>query len=88
MPEISRFYGIVIKMYFQKSEHNPPHIHAFYQDYIVAISINDLTILFSLSLIVVIIITICLALFLFVFIMYGTSSQRHQPVYSRWANIK
>ena len=45
MPEISRFYGIVIKMYFQRSEHNPPHIHAFYQDYIVAISINDLTIL-------------------------------------------
>ena len=45
MPEISRFYGIVIKMYFQKSEHNPPHIHAFYQDYIVAIAINDLRIL-------------------------------------------
>ncbi len=45
MPEISRFYGIVIKMYFQKSEHNPPHIHAFYQDNIVAISIKDLTIL-------------------------------------------
>ena len=45
MPEISRFYGIVIKMYFQKSEHNPPHIHAFYQDYIVAIAINDMKIL-------------------------------------------
>ena len=45
MPEISRFYGIVIKMYFQKSEHNPPHIHAFYQDYIVAISIKDLEVL-------------------------------------------
>ena len=45
MPEISRFYGIVIKMYFQKSEHNPPHIHAFYQDFIVAISIKDLKVL-------------------------------------------
>jgi len=45
MPEISRFYGIVIKMYFQKSEHNPPHIHAFYQDNVVAISISDLKIL-------------------------------------------
>lgn len=29
MPEISRFYGIIIKMYF--SEHNPPHFHAEYQ---------------------------------------------------------
>ena len=31
MPEISRFYGIIIKMYF--SEHNPPHFHIEYQDY-------------------------------------------------------
>ncbi|WP_439482063.1 DUF4160 domain-containing protein [Cyclobacterium plantarum] len=29
MPEISRFYGIVIRMYFQ--DHNPPHFHAEYQ---------------------------------------------------------
>ncbi len=29
MPEISRFYGIVIRMYF--SDHNPPHFHAEYQ---------------------------------------------------------
>ncbi len=28
MPEISRFYGIVIKMYFD--DHNPPHFHAGY----------------------------------------------------------
>jgi hypothetical protein len=26
MPEISRFYGIVIKMYF--ADHAPPHFHA------------------------------------------------------------
>jgi hypothetical protein len=31
MPEISRFYGIIIKMYFR--EHNPPHFHIEYQDY-------------------------------------------------------
>lgn len=30
MPVISRFYGIVIRMYFMGSEHNPPHIHAIY----------------------------------------------------------
>lgn len=23
---LSRFYGIVIRMYFQQAEHNPPHI--------------------------------------------------------------
>jgi hypothetical protein len=28
MPEISRFFGIVIRMYFD--DHNPPHIHAIY----------------------------------------------------------
>ena len=28
MPVISRFYGLVIKIYFQQSEHNPPHFHA------------------------------------------------------------
>lgn len=26
MPTISKFYGIVILMYF-KNEHNPPHFH-------------------------------------------------------------
>lgn len=31
MPTLARFYGIVIKMYFFQSEHNPPHIHAIYE---------------------------------------------------------
>ena len=30
MPVLSRFYGIIIRMYFQQAEHNPPHIHALY----------------------------------------------------------
>ena len=34
MPVISRFYGIIIKMYFQQSEHQPPHIHAIYGEYV------------------------------------------------------
>ena len=42
MPVISRFYGIVIKMFFQKSEHNPPHIHAVYGEYVGAIDIMTL----------------------------------------------
>ncbi len=40
MPVISRFYGVVIKMYFKQSEHNPPHIHAIYGEYIGAIDIQ------------------------------------------------
>lgn len=28
MPEISRFYGIVIAMYY--NDHDPPHFHARY----------------------------------------------------------
>ncbi len=32
MPVLSRFYGIIIRMYFQQAEHNPPHIHALYGD--------------------------------------------------------
>lgn len=30
MPEISRFYGIVIKMFFKPKEHEPSHLHALY----------------------------------------------------------
>ena len=45
MPVLSRFYGIVIRMYFQQSEHNPPHFHAIYGEYMAAICINDGTIL-------------------------------------------
>ncbi len=37
MPVISKFFGIVIRMYFLSSEHNPPHIHAFYGEDVAAI---------------------------------------------------
>ena len=40
MPVLSRFYGIVIRMYFQQAEHNPPHIHAIYGDDVAAIEIR------------------------------------------------
>ena len=29
MPEICRFFGIIIRMYYD--EHNPPHLHAEFQ---------------------------------------------------------
>jgi hypothetical protein len=33
MPELSRFYGIVIRMYMEASApHHLPHFHAYYQD--------------------------------------------------------
>lgn len=40
MPEVSRFLGIVIAMYFK--EHGPPHFHAKYGSQRAAISIEDL----------------------------------------------
>lgn len=43
MPEISRFLGIMIAMYF--SEHNPPHFHVKYNEYAAIMGIADLNIL-------------------------------------------
>jgi len=39
MPEITRFYGIVIKMFFKPKEHEPSHIHALYGEYMGEINI-------------------------------------------------
>jgi Domain of unknown function (DUF4160) len=38
MPEISRFYGIVIRMNFR--DHAPPHFHAEYGDDEMAVGIS------------------------------------------------
>jgi hypothetical protein len=40
MPEISRFFGIIVFMYFY--EHNPPHFHVRYGEDRAVISINEL----------------------------------------------
>jgi len=40
MPVISRFYGIIIKMYF--NEHGIPHFHAIYNEYNGVFTISDL----------------------------------------------
>jgi len=42
MPEICRFYGIIIRMYYD--DHNPPHFHAFYGDDEAWININTLAV--------------------------------------------
>ena len=43
MPELSRFLGIIIAMYFQ--DHNPPHFHVIYNEYDAEIEISTLKIL-------------------------------------------
>lgn len=42
MPEISRFYGIVICMYYD--EHPPPHFHAYCQNAQACVRIDTLDI--------------------------------------------
>ena len=39
MPEVSRFLGIVIGIFF--NDHNPPHFHATYGEHEAAVSIRD-----------------------------------------------
>jgi hypothetical protein len=43
MPEISRFLGIVILMYFD--EHNPPHFHVRYNENRATMDIKSLNII-------------------------------------------
>ena len=42
MPEIARFYGIIIKMFFKPKEHEPSHIHALYGEHIGIFNIETL----------------------------------------------
>lgn len=41
MPTISMFFSIIIRMYYAPKEHNPPHIHAYYQDFRATVNIYD-----------------------------------------------
>lgn len=43
MPEISRFYGIIIAMFYD--DHNPPHFHARYGNDNAVIGIDSLQVL-------------------------------------------
>ena len=42
MPEIVRFYGIIIKMFFKPKEHDPAHIHALYNECVGLFDIHTL----------------------------------------------
>ena len=41
MPEISRLFGIVIKMFWD--DHNPPHFHAEYGEHKALVDIHNLS---------------------------------------------
>lgn len=43
MPELCRFYGIVIRMYFD--DHLPPHFHAIYGGHEALVSIDTLALI-------------------------------------------
>jgi uncharacterized protein DUF4160 len=43
MPEISRFYGIVIRMFY--NDHFPPHLHAEYGGHEVLVDISTLAVI-------------------------------------------
>lgn len=45
MPVISSFYGLIVRMYFKQSEHNPPHFHVEYGEYKGIIEISTLNML-------------------------------------------
>ncbi len=45
MPTISMFYGIIIRMYFAPGEHNPPHFHAYYNEYKASFNIDSIEII-------------------------------------------
>ena len=42
MAELARFYGLIIKMFFRQSEHNPPHFHVEYGEFVGMIDIDTL----------------------------------------------
>ncbi|MCP4427036.1 MAG: DUF4160 domain-containing protein [Chloroflexi bacterium] len=45
MPEISRFYGIIITMYYEFGRHQQPHFHARHGDYRASFTIAPPTLL-------------------------------------------
>ena len=43
MPELSRFFGIIIRMYWEaNAPHHRPHFHAYYQEQVAIYSIDPI----------------------------------------------
>ena len=46
MPEISRFFGIVVRMFVEAGgPHHRPHFHAYYQGGVAVIAVDDIEIM-------------------------------------------
>lgn len=46
MPELSRFFGIIIRMYIEVgARHHLPHFHAYYQDDVAVFSLDPIEII-------------------------------------------
>jgi len=46
MPELSRFFGIIIRMFAEPSErHRTPHFHAYYQERVAVFSISPVALI-------------------------------------------
>jgi hypothetical protein len=42
MPEICRFYGIIIRMFLIDKEHTPRHIHVKFGEYVAVMELDNL----------------------------------------------
>ena len=43
MPEIARFFGIIVRMYAEpNAPHHRPHFHAYYQDTVAVLGIDSI----------------------------------------------
>lgn len=40
MPEISRFYGIIIRIFYETTRHQQPHFHAAYGEHLTSFTID------------------------------------------------
>ena len=46
MPELSRFFGIIIRMFAEPSErHHTAHFHAYYQEHVAVFSISPVALI-------------------------------------------
>ena len=46
MPELSRFFGIIVRMFVEpEMRHHRPHFHAYYQDSVAVVAIDTIEIL-------------------------------------------
>jgi hypothetical protein len=46
VPELSRFFGIIIRMFMEAGEsHHTPHFHAYYQEHVAVFGIDPVELL-------------------------------------------